>query len=294
MRSRERRFRSTPRSRSASSDPSVTLHPRGALWLLHVVTVWGLLLAAMAPVLTLGSVSAAPAISPSSSMSPALARRPGTPPPLLTPSQFVVRGDFPEGDIPLERAEGAVFSALVPITPGTYQVTFEVQTGLGVVVIGEDGLEVTESRPIRLEVPDGALGVYFSIDAWTVELRSVPIVHQVELVTDAGQFSMIPLPDGMWEAFFDAPPGPLFLQVIVDGAPVSQDQVVVEPPGRVHVVVDENGNLVTAESVEPARLAIIKTDEQGNPLPGDNCFAVYAGDKVASQRCDPTTVKPTG
>lgn len=293
MRARERRFRPTPQPRSGAPDLPTPVRPGSGLWAVHLVTVWGLLLAMAAPLLSLGSVSAAPA-APTRASTLTLARKPGTPPPLLAPSQFVVRGDFPEGDIPLERAEGAVFSAVVPITPGTYQVTFEVQTGLGVVVIGEDGLEITESQPIRLEVPEGALGVYFAIDAWTGEVRAIPLLHQVELVTDAGQITMLPLPDGSWEAYFDAPPGALSLQVLFDGAPVSEGRVAVEPPGRVHVVVDENGNVVTAESVEPAQLTVTKTDEQGNPLPGDNCFAVYAGDKVASQRCDPNDGQTDG
>ncbi|MER3437213.1 MAG: hypothetical protein C4346_06270, partial [Chloroflexota bacterium] len=260
---------------------------------MHLVTVWGLLLAMVAPLVSLGGVSAAPG-APARASKLTLARKPGTPPPLLAPSQFLVRGNFPEGDIPLKRADGAVFSAVVPITPGTYQVTFEVQTGLGVVVIGEDGLEITESQPIRLEVPEGALGVYFSIDAWTGEVRAIPLSHQVALVTDVGQIVMLPLPDGSWEAYFDAPPGALSLQVLLDGAPVAEGRVAAEPPGRVHVVVDETGNVVTAESVQPAQLAVTKTDGQGNPLPGDNCFAVYAGDKVASQRCDPNDGQTDG
>jgi uncharacterized surface anchored protein len=218
-----------------------------------------------------------------------------TPPPFPAPNAVVAAGSFQTavgcgqdwdkdcGLTDLQPNEFGVWTGTFQIPAGYY--TFRIVTRADIDrSFGEDG--DPEGGDISLDVPDGALGVFFSYNQWTSEIYAAPVLNQVELSTDLGQFPMSPNDDGGYFAVIDADPGAQFgAQVIMDGNPVGDiASVDAGSGGRVIVTLEENGNL-ESEAVEPAVLTVAKTDGDGNPLPGA-CFSAYDGNDLVGQGCD--------
>ena len=218
-----------------------------------------------------------------------------TPPPYPVPQSVVAVGSFQTAvGCGQDFDKECDVTQLQPNSDGTWTGTFQIPAGSYTYRIvtrsdidrsfGKDG--DPEGDDISLDVPDGALGVFFSFNQWTGEIYAVPVNNQVELSTDLGQFPMQPDKDGGFFAIVDGQPNGSFgAQVILDGNPVG-DIVTVNTgdSGRAVVKMDKDGNL-SADSVEPATLTVTKTDADGNPLTGA-CFTVYDGNNVAGQGCD--------
>ncbi|MEJ7762424.1 MAG: SpaA isopeptide-forming pilin-related protein, partial [Thermomicrobiales bacterium] len=68
-----------------------------------------------------------------------------------------------------------------------------------------------------------------------------------------------------------------------DGEPV---QINLGADSRVHIVVDDEGQTLVKETVDPAALTVLKTDDAGQSLAGA-CFALFGdGDDLVNQACD--------
>lgn len=218
-----------------------------------------------------------------------------TPPPFPAPNAVVVAGSFQTAvgcgsDFDIDCG----LTELQPNGDGTWTNTFQIPAGSYTYRVvtrsdidrsfGEDG--DPDGDDIQLDVPDGALGVFFSFNQLTGKIYHAPVFNQVELASDVGQFQMSPDDDGGFFVVIDTNPGSSFgAQVLVDGNPVG-DVISVDSgnAGRVVVTLDSGGDL-DSESVEPAALTVFKTDPDGNPLTG-SCFSVYDGNDVAGQACD--------
>ncbi|HET7056134.1 MAG TPA: SpaA isopeptide-forming pilin-related protein, partial [Thermomicrobiales bacterium] len=218
-----------------------------------------------------------------------------TPPPYPTPQSVVAVGSFQTAvGCGQDFDKDCDLTQLQANSDGTWTGTFQIPAGSYTYRIvtrsdidrsfGKDG--DPNGDDISLDVPDGALGVFFSFNEWTGEIYAVPVTNQIELSTDLGQFPMQPNKDGGAFAVIDAQPNSSFgAHVILDGNPVG-DVVTVDTgdSGRVVVTMDQNGSL-KSDSVEQSTLTVTKTDADGNPLPGA-CFSVYDGKDVAGQGCD--------
>ncbi len=298
MRARHRRF-STPTSvLSGPARPRSSRRVGGALRIVYVLTAFVFLAGMLAPYITTTAI-AAPVSNPAVQLTFNAAQQPDTPPPLPRPNSVVVGGDFQtalgcpedfdkECDITaLQPNDDGTWTGSFQIPPGSYSFNVVVRTDEGDVAIGAGGLAKPDAPDNSVDVPDGAAGVFFSYNRFTGEVIAAPYANQVEIQVDGGQtFVLPPAPGGGWDGYIDVGPGSHTVQVFVDG------QTFVDPfefdggdSGRVHVAIDENGNIQTVELVAPASLTVIKTDENGNTLTG-SCFTVYAGDNVAGQECD--------
>ncbi len=218
-----------------------------------------------------------------------------TPPPFPAPNSVVVAGSFQtalgcgsdfDKDCGLtelqQQSDGTWVNAFqIPAGSYTYRIVARADIDRS---FGEDG--DPDGDDIQLDVPEGTLGVFFSFNQLTGEIYHAPILNQVELSTDLGQFPMTPDADGGYFTVINTDPGIAFgAQVVLDGNPVGDIASVDSGNvGRVVVTFDSGGN-IDSESVEPAALTVTKTDADGNPLTG-SCFSVYDGDEVAGQACD--------
>ncbi|MGH2532195.1 MAG: MSCRAMM family protein [Thermomicrobiales bacterium] len=246
----------------------------------HALAAFFLLISLLAPLTLAMPAAAAPQPGPQRDLS-ANARRDGAPPPLPTPFQIVVSGDF--GTIDLSDNDGdGTWDGFFQLPPGSYDYRI-VHVSDEQRSLGEDG--DPDGDDLEVDVPDDALAVYFAYNSLTGEIAGNPLANDVQLQTDLGAFQMAPTDDGDYEVYFDHPGGPINIQVIIDGQPGGADVLESDTGGRAHVVADDGGNLTDAEVEQPATLTVQKTDEGDNPQPG-SCFALYDGNDVLSQDCD--------
>jgi hypothetical protein len=121
----------------------------------------------------------------------------------------------------------------------------------------------------------------------TGEILAVPYTYQFAVQVDGDQsFAIPPSPNGGWDGYIDAGPGVHIGQSIVDGNAFGDPfEIDAGQSGRVHILIDASGTVLTVEPVDTATLKVTKTDANGSPI-GGACFTVYIGDKVAGQECD--------
>ncbi|MGI8478063.1 MAG: SpaA isopeptide-forming pilin-related protein, partial [Thermomicrobiales bacterium] len=287
MRVQRRRFHSGVLNR-----PS---RPRPGARFAHALTAFMLLFSIVAPLSTAQIAAAAPASAPAAPRA-ASAAKPNTPPPLPAPSRVVVAGDFQAAigcakdydktcaATTLQGNPDGTWTGSFPIPAGRY--TFRIVTSSDQDrSLGKGG--DPNGGDIKLTVPDGSVGVYFSYNQSTGAIQATPGANTVAFQTDNGAVAAAPAAGGTFEAYLSGQPGtPFSLQVVVDGAPVgSPQQVDPGQSGRVHVVADAAGAISAADQLQPATLTVGKADEGGAPLSGA-CFAVYAGSNLAGQACD--------
>ncbi|CAN5566421.1 hypothetical protein BH23CHL5_BH23CHL5_00970 [soil metagenome] len=243
----------------------------------------------MAPYANLAPVSA----SPGQSSDLELARyqqRDNTPPPLQGVLGVAVSGDVADlvGNVPLINNGVGIWTGSAALSPGQYEFTVVVSTSAGDIELGQGGLPVPPANQALADIPDNAPGAIFAFNQHTGALSAGGLIFEIQ--TDVGQFQLIPDGQGNYEAYFDAPAGsPITYQPVVAGQPTGESgQVTADNSGRVHIVVNANGQVVVSEAVQTAALTIVKIDENGTPLTGA-CFAAYGGgNSVLSQACDAT------
>ncbi len=260
----------------------VTARPR---WFSALV-VFGLLVSLLSPLMTTVVPAAA---------APGAQRQGGTPPPLPAPSRVNVAGSFQAAlgcpgdydktcqltDLSDDDQDG-VWTGFFAIPAGSY--TFRVVASSDIDrSLGEGG--DPDATDISLQVPDTALGVYFSYDTLTGEIVAEPADHEASIATDLGQsYPLAPVRRG-YEVYFDGPAGTYGYTINLDGQPVGSDTVALDVPSRVHIVVDPAGATLVKETVDSTLVQVVKT-AAGQPQPGA-CFAILQRDgTLVGQACD--------
>jgi hypothetical protein len=298
MRARHPRFISSRFGRPRPAHAPSSNRVGGAHRFVHALTAFVLFAGMLAPFVSTTTAVAAPATNPQVQLTFNAAQKPNTPPPLPRPNAVVVGGDFQAAlgcpkdfdktcDITaLQPNDDGTWTGSFPIPPGNYSFNVIVRTDDGDIAIGADGLAKPDAPDNSVSVPDNAIGVFFSYNRFTGEVLAVPYTNQIEVQIDGGQsFVVSPSPNGGWDGYVDAGPGSHSGQFIADGNPIGDPfDFDGGQSGRVHIVIDGNGNVQTVESVDTATLAVTKTGDDG-PIPG-SCFTVYAKNKVAGQECD--------
>src|SRR5215216_702815 len=299
MRARHRRFGSSKFGRSGPAPTPSSRRVGGALRFVHALTALVLFAGMLTPFASTTTAVAAPAANPPVQLTLNAAQRPDTPPPLPRPNAVVAGGDFQQAlgcqkdfdktcDITaLTPNDDGTWTGSFAIAPGSYSFNIIGRLDDGDVALGAGGLPKPDAPDNSVDVPDGAAGVFFSYNRYTGEILAVPYTNVVEVLIDGGQsFTLPPAPGGGWDGYVDAGSGGHSAQLIVDGAQFGDSfDVDGGDSGRVHIVVDGNGNVQNVEPVQTATLTVFKSDENGNSLTG-SCFSVYAGDNVAGQECD--------
>ncbi len=283
MRGRNDRQGSSVRSdaRYARSDRPV--RGRSIGWLTSLLLIVSLL----APYATVQSSLAAPdSSSPESGAS--LQQRNNTPPPLEGVFSVTVGGDVAQlvGNIALSPAGDGMWVGSASLGPGAYAFQVIVATNTGAVTLGQDGLLSPPANQAAFTVPDGSQAAIFAFNESTGAVNAGGALF--EIVTDVGQFQMLPAPQGTYEVYFNSPPdSPITIQPLLLGEPTGETaQATAGDSGRIHVVLNSAGQIQTAEAVQTATLDVVKADQNGNPMPGA-CFTAYGGgDSVAGQACD--------
>ncbi|MEA2525931.1 MAG: hypothetical protein QOF73_3158, partial [Thermomicrobiales bacterium] len=267
--------------------------------MVHALTAFVLFAGMLAPFVSTTTAVAAPVTTPDSQLTLGAAQKPNTPPPVPRPNAVVVGGDFqtalgcPEDfdktcDITaLQPNDDGTWTGSFPIPPGRYSFNVIVRTDDGDIALGEDGLAKPDAPDNSVNVPDDAVGVFFSYNRFTGEVIAAPYTNLVEIQIDGAQLvTLPPAPDGGWDGYVDAGPGSHSAQFFVDGQALGEPiELDGGQTGRVHVVIDAGGNVQTIEAVQTATLTVFKSDENGDPLPG-SCFTVYSRNDVAGQECD--------
>lgn len=185
-----------------------------------------------------------------------------TPPPFPAPSQVVVAGSFQTAlGCPADfdktctitalqqNADGA-WTGFFPVPPGSY--TYRVVASSDIDrSFGEDG--DPDGDDIQIDVPDGALGAFFSFNQHTGDIYGVPVLNQVELATDVGQFTMTPDDNGGYFAVIDAQAGTTFsAQLLIDGNPIG-DPISVDSGDFGRALVTFDGNTLDSETSKASR-----------------------------------------
>src|SRR5262249_60955120 len=134
-----------------------------------------------------------------------------------------------------------------------------------------------------VSAPRNAAGVFSSYNRYTGQVIAAPYTNQLEIQIDGGQPILVPpSPNGGWDGYVDAGPGGHKGQFVLDRNPQgSEFDLDGGQSGRVHIVVDQNGNVQTVQSVETATLTVTKTGDSG-PNSG-SCFTVYSKNTDARQ-----------
>ncbi|MFM9108094.1 MAG: SpaA isopeptide-forming pilin-related protein [Chloroflexota bacterium] len=183
----------------------------------------------------------------------------------------------------LRQTGSNIFAAFLPIPPGDYSLRVALDGGERY-SLGENG--APDGQDILLRVPDGSAGAYVAYDANTGRVTAEPAPANVELVTDLGQrVPMEPGRRGGYSARWDATAGVYGVQILVNGEPVAQDSVSLDRDSRVVFDVDDSGQVARKDLLPSGALAISRSDDTGQPLPGA-CFAVYDGNDLLGQACD--------
>ncbi|MDP9354283.1 MAG: hypothetical protein M3R02_03205, partial [Chloroflexota bacterium] len=252
----------------------------------HALAAFFMVLSLVAPLTT--AASAAPGTATTASPSRAQEPRPGTPPPLPAPTEVSVVGTFPPGACPTGACalseEAGIWTGTFPIPAGRYTFRLSAVSDLER-SIGEGG--DPEGDDIDLRVPNDAAGVYFSYNTHTGEIIAEPIDQFVTLASDLGAFDFAPIANGQYELYLDSPAGTYAFQVEVDGQPVgAPDQISLDVPARVHLIVDGSGTVLVKETVTSvATLTVNKSDGAGVPWT-NACFAIYDDNDLLGQACD--------
>ncbi len=271
---------------SRSSGPRRPSRLVGGGIMFHALAAFFMVLSLVAPLTT--AASAAPGTATTASPSRAQEPRPGTPPPLPAPTEVSVVGTFPPGACPTGACalseEAGIWTGTFPIPAGRYTFRLSAVSDLER-SIGEGG--DPEGDDIDLRVPNDAAGVYFSYNTHTGEIIAEPIDQFVTLASDLGAFDFAPIANGQYELYLDSPAGTYAFQVEVDGQPVgAPDQISLDVPARVHLIVDGSGTVLVKETVTSvATLTVNKSDGAGVPWT-NACFAVYDDNDLLGQACD--------
>jgi hypothetical protein len=298
MRARHHRFGHKKAGQSIPARSASSGRVGGAVRFVHALTAMVLLVGMIAPYITsTTSAVAAPASTESVGMTLNAQKR-NTPPPLPRPNSVVVGGDFQTAlgcsdnfdkncDVTaLSPGDDGAWTGSFPIPPGNYSFNVIVRLDSGDVALGENGLAKPDANDNSVNVPDGAVGVYFSYNRYTGEVIAAPYANQLELQTSSGTVLIPPSPNGGWDGYVSVSPGGDNAQLIADGQAFGDPfQIDGGNPGRIHITLGSDGSVQNVEAVEPATLTVYKTDDNGNALTG-SCFSVYAGNNVAGQDCD--------
>ncbi len=246
-----------------------------------------LILSLVAPMAT--GVSAAPGAGTTDLRVSAQEPRRGAAPPLPAPVQVSVVGTFPPEACPTGvcalSEEAGIWTGTFPIPAGRY--TFRLSAVSDVErSIGEGG--DPDGDDIDLRVPNDAVGVYFAYNAHTGEITAEPTDQLVTLASDLGAFDFAPIDNGQYELYLDSPAGVYAFQIQIGGEPAgAPDQISLDIPARVHLVVDGDGTVLVKETVtSAATLTVNKNDGAGVPWT-NACFAVYDDNDLLGQACDP-------
>src|SRR5262249_14180954 len=146
----------------------------------------------------------------------------------------------------LQSDNAGLWSATFPVPAGNYSYRIVVSSDQDY-SLGQNG--DPNGKDLKLNVPDGAIGAYFSYDQNTGQIIAAPVTNGVELATDLGSGRMPRTADGGYEVYVDAQPNSQFnAQVLFDGNPATdQVQISTGDSGRVHVVADANGNITGSD-----------------------------------------------
>jgi uncharacterized surface anchored protein len=148
---------------------------------------------------------------------------------------------------------------------------------------------------LTLSLPGDAAGAYFAYDSLTGEITAEPVSSLVTLTTDLGeQLAMGPRRQGGYRVTWDAQPGTYGFQILVNGQPVTQDNISLDAPRRVIVEVDDTGAVTTKDTLRGTTLDVSAVDVSGAPRTG-SCFAIIDRDgSLEAQACDADDSLPDG
>ena len=265
-------------------------------WLLHFVGTLALVAGLFLPLTDAGQALA----RPEQDARRALVQPAESDVVLGVPTQVVVIGDFQTqlGCVDLDPTctqsqlvgSDGFFTGLFQLTPGTYDVQLVAVTQDGTqYLFGEDGLD---GDPIQLEVDEGQTGVYVSYDARTNEVVVEAVDAIPVLQTDAGAIALAPGEDDL-TGLIPSQGGEATVELVLDGQPTGNPQLVSLEQGLNRVTLDTAGNVVDVESFEPGTLAISRLDASGQPLL-NACFQVRDESDLVNQGCDADDGTPDG
>lgn len=235
---------------------------------------------------------------------PAAAQGAPLPPPLPVPNRVALSGSFQTAigcpaDFDPTCPQAALnddgdgsWSTILPIPAGDY--TFRVIAASDSErSLGERG--DPNGADLFLNVPPDAGGVYFSYDSLTGAIEFEPVRVPFTLVTDLGDdLAMAPARQGGYRVSWDAQPGNYGFQILQAGQPVTVDSISLDATARVVVAVDENGGIMTKDTLRDTRLDVTAADDAAQPRL-DSCFALLDGsNRLLAQACDVDDAAPDG
>ena len=149
-------------------------------------------------------------------------------------------------------------------------------------------MAIPDGQDITFTVQGTGGGAYFVYDTHLGEVSATPFPAQYVLsIEQLGDYTLRPIANNRYEVYLTSPAGQFPYQVFATGEPVGPGEAInLDVQARVHIIVDANGETLVKETVEPAAVTVVKTDDGGAPLAG-SCFALYEGQNtLANQACD--------
>ncbi|MBA2469225.1 MAG: hypothetical protein H0V37_07455, partial [Chloroflexia bacterium] len=237
------------------------------------------------PLTDVGQALANPGFTPQRAQTPAQNAVPGA------ASQVTALGDFQsqlgcsDGDPFCQStalsSTGGIWTANLPVAPGSYSVEFAVFDANGnQFTFGEGG---QGGGSLDFSVDDDQAGAFFLWNSHTNEVQAEGIDALYTVQTDVGAF--VPTPSGgNLEVVIPSNGGTVNVQVLADGVPVADPQQASVAPGWTRVTLDTSGNVLDSEELTYGTLTVVRLDADGNPA-GGGCYLLEDGGQV-NQACD--------